>query len=102
MTIYLGRYFDYYQGPYSVTFPAGVTTASFSIGIRDDTNLELINETFAIVINDLLLPKNITYGKFERATVIIESDESKHINVNLSQWHTYIRVMNHGKLSKPC
>ena len=66
---------DYYQGPYSVTFPAGVTTASFTIRISDDNTLELTNEIFAIVINVLLLPKNVTYGKFERATVTIVSNE---------------------------
>ena len=68
---------DYYGGPYSVTIYAGATTASFSIGIRDDDDLELINETFMVIINDLLLPKHITYGNFERATVTIVSDESK-------------------------
>lgn len=97
MTILLGySYRDYYEGPYHVTFPAGVTTAWFTITIRDDSYLELTDETFGIAINDLLLPKDITYGKFERATVTIVSDESKcikmyviiHTHVNLSQWHT--------------
>ena len=78
--MYIGpaRYYsDYYPGPYVVTFPAGVTTASISIFIIDDSTLELIDETFFLVINDLLLPKHITYGDLWRATVTIVSNESK-------------------------
>ena len=73
--------YDYCTGPYYVKFPAGVTTASFRIWIDDhnDPNLDLINETFILAINDLLLPKSITQGSFDRATVIIVSDESKCI-----------------------
>ena len=56
-----------------------MTTASFRIPINNDANLELIDETFILAINDLLLPKNITQGSIDRATVIIVSDESKCI-----------------------
>lgn len=56
-------------------FPAGVTSVTFSIRITDDENLELFDETFLLVINDLLLPKNITHGDFGSATVTIVSDE---------------------------
>ena len=68
---------DYYPGPYTATFPAGVTTASIRIYIRDDTFLELTDETFLLFINDLLLPKHITHGDLWRATVTIVSNESK-------------------------
>ena len=69
--------YDYYGGPYSVTFSAGITTASFRITINDDRYLELTDEVFSLTINDLLLPKHITYGNLERATVTIVSNESK-------------------------
>ena len=36
---------DYTSGPYTVTFPAGQTTATFNIPITDDMILE-INEDF--------------------------------------------------------
>ena len=68
---------DYSSGPYSATFPAGVTTASFRIYITDDSALELTDETFLLFINDLMLPKHITYGDLWRATVAIVSNESK-------------------------
>ena len=78
--MYIGparHYIDYYPGPYTVTFPAGVTTASISIYITDDSSLELTDETFFLIINDLVLPKHITYGDLWRATVTIVSNESK-------------------------
>ena len=75
--MFAGYYWDdYYPGPYSVRFPAGVTTALFSITIRNDVYLELIDETFLLAINDLLLPKHVTLGNFDTATVTIVSDES--------------------------
>ena len=74
--VYLGKG-EYSSGPHSVTFPAGITTASIEIYIWDDPYLELINETFLLLINDLLLPKHITIGDNEKAIVTIVSNESK-------------------------
>lgn len=77
--VYIGSWIDYYAGPYTATFPAGVTTASLSIYIIDDSYLELIDQTFLLFINDLLLPKHITYGDLWKASVTIVSNESKDV-----------------------
>ena len=61
--------------------------ASIQIYIRDDNYFELTDETFLLVINDLLLPKHITYGNIEKATVTIVSNESKYV-VMLLYIHT--------------
>ena len=69
--------YDYYSGPYSIIFPAGLTTASYNITIVDDSSLELTNETFSLTI-DPLLPEDVTHGRLDTATVIIVSDEGKY------------------------
>ena len=69
--------YDYYSGPYSIIFPAGLTTASYNITIVDDSSLELTNETFSPTI-DPLLPEDVTHGRLDTATVIIMSDEGKY------------------------
>ena len=68
---------DYSAGSYRVTFPAGNTTASIRMYIRDDNDVELTNETFLLVINDLLLPKQIASGDIKRTTVAIVSNDGK-------------------------
>ena len=44
---------DYTSGPYSVTFPAGVTSVPFSISINEENILEE-NENFTLTINSSL------------------------------------------------
>lgn len=68
---------DFYSGPYRVTFPAGVTTASIRISISDDSYVETTDETFLSVIDDLSLPKHITSGDINRATVTIVSNDGR-------------------------
>lgn len=65
---------DYAPGPYSVMFPAGVTTVQFNIAINDDRVLEL-NERFNLVISPTLLPRDVTRGNIDQATMtIIDND----------------------------
>ena len=60
---------DYTSGPYTVTFPAGQTTATFNVPITDDMILEG-NENFILTINQTL-PTNVTRGTPNEATVVI-------------------------------
>ena len=61
---------DYNAGMYSVTFYAGMTVTSFSIGIVNDNNFEG-NETFAVEIPLTLKPNRVLRGKVHQASVII-------------------------------
>ena len=67
---------DYTSGPYTVTFPAGQTTATFDIPINDD-NIYEINENFILTINPSSLPSDVTVGSPSEATVTIV--DGKHI-----------------------
>ena len=60
---------------YMVSFPAGVTCASFNVSINDDTQLE-IDERFEIRIIDYLLPYGVeTTDNISSTTVVIEDNE---------------------------
>ena len=52
---------DYNSGPYNVTFPAGVTSVSFTITINNDNVLE-DHETFNLIIAEDSLPENVILG----------------------------------------
>ena len=67
---------DYNSGPYSVTFPAGVTTASFNIPITDDNILEN-NEDIQIEINVSSLPSRVSVSNPSQATVTIVDNDGK-------------------------
>ena len=67
---------DYTSGPYTVTFPAGQTTATFDVPINDDAILEG-NEDFILTIDQTSLPSNITRGSPGQATVTIVDDDRK-------------------------
>ena len=66
---------DYNSGPYSVTFPAGMTSVSFVIIINNDNILE-DDEDFNLAI----LPT--TYN-LSGATVIIINDDGKYNILNM-------------------
>ena len=66
---------DYTSGPYIVTFPAGITIASFGVPITDDMILE-IDENFMLAINSSL-PNGVTVSAPSDATVIIVNDDRK-------------------------
>ena len=67
---------DYNSGPYTVTFPAGVTTASFNISITDD-NISEDNEDIQIAINVSSLPSRVGVSNPGQSTVIIVNNHSK-------------------------
>ena len=61
---------DYSSGPYTVMFPAGMTTAYFVVSIINDNLLEG-NETFTLTLNPLLLPSDVIIGDPTEAIVTI-------------------------------
>ena len=67
---------DYGSGPYTVTFPAGETSASFDIPINDDGIYEG-NEDFMLTIDPSSLPTGGTVGNPGQATVTIVDDDRK-------------------------
>ena len=67
---------DYTSGPYSVTIPAGQTTATFDVPINDDDVLEG-NENFMLTINETALSPDVTRGNPGEATVTIVDDDRK-------------------------
>ena len=67
---------DYTSGPYSVTFPAGMTRASFSIPINNDYVLE-DDENFMLTIYPSSLPTGITLSDSGQATVTIVDNACK-------------------------
>ena len=66
---------DYTSGPYTVTIPAGSTTATFDVPITDDMILEEL-ENFMLTINSSL-PDGVTRGTPSEATVTIVDDDRK-------------------------
>ena len=67
---------DYTPGPYIVTFPAGVTSASFNVQIKDDNILEG-NEIFKFTIDLSSLPGDVTASNPLQATVTVVDDDCK-------------------------
>ena len=65
---------DYTSGPYTVTFLAGQTTATFDISINDDIMFEG-NENFMLTISSSLSPTGVTRGTPSQATVIIMDND---------------------------
>ena len=53
-----GRGADYDSGPYSATFPAGLTIASFNVSIHDDNVFEH-SETITLMIDESSLPSRV-------------------------------------------
>jgi len=65
---------DYDSGPYSVTFTAGVTSATFEVPINDDNIFENA-ENFTVTIVMAGLPTGVTRGDPASATVnIVDND----------------------------
>ena len=67
---------DYISGPYTVTFPAGQTTATFDVPINDDNILEGI-ENFMLTISPSSLPSSVFVGDANQATVTIVDNDRK-------------------------
>ena len=74
---------DYSSGPYTVTFPAGVTRVSFNISITDDIVLEG-DENFNLTIDPSSLPSRVSVINLGQATVtIVDDDGNNHEVVSL-------------------
>ena len=69
---------DYVSGPYTVTFPAGVTKVSFNVDIIDDAILEN-NETFELSINSNTLLDRVIINNPSKVTVTIVDNDGKLI-----------------------
>ena len=67
---------DYDSGPYTVTFTAGQTSASFDIQINNDNIFEA-NETFSLTIEPSSLPSTITLSSSATLTATILDDDCK-------------------------
>jgi len=67
---------DYNSGPYTVPFPAGVTSVSFDVPINNDNIVEN-NETFNLTILSSSSNK-VTLGSSVEATVTIFDRDCKH------------------------
>ena len=68
---------DYDSGPYTVTFPAGVTMVSFNVPINDDKISEDV-ENFMLTINQTSLPTDVSQHTASKATVSIVDNERKY------------------------
>ena len=66
---------DYTSGPYSVTFPAGVTSVPFNIPIKDDNIFEY-NEIFMLTIISSL-STGVQSGNPDQASVHIVDNDGK-------------------------
>ena len=66
---------DYSSGPYSVIFPAGITSATFDVPIENDNILET-NELFDLFISSPL-PDRIFQANPNQSTVTIVDNDSK-------------------------
>ena len=65
---------DYIIDTYSVTFTAGMTTASVDVPVIDDSISEN-NENFDIVIDQSSLPNRVSVGNPDQVTVTILDDD---------------------------
>ena len=70
---------DYDSGPYTVTFTAGVTSASFDVPINDDDICEN-DEDFTLTILRGTLPDGITCDGGRGIVTIVDDDCSVELN----------------------
>ena len=67
---------DYKSGPYTVTFPAGSTNATFDVSLMDDTISEG-NENFNLTIDPSSLPNRVNINDLSQVIVTIVDNEGK-------------------------
>ena len=89
---------DYIAGPYSVTFPSGMTIASFDISITNDNMFEG-SEDVKIEIIDSSLPNGIAVGYPDHAIVTIVDDDSKMASLTV---HRIIHAYNYVYMYISC
>ena len=71
---------DYTSGPYTVTIPAGQTTATFDVTINNDNILEG-DEDYVLTISLSSPPTGVTVGTPDQATVTIKNDDCKSLSL---------------------
>ena len=77
---------DYGSGPYTVTFPAGVTSVPFDVPIIDDNILEDL-ETFALTIHLASLPDQVSrQRRMDQTTVSIVDNDGKYEIIRICYW----------------
>ncbi|XP_065892786.1 uncharacterized protein [Dysidea avara] len=64
---------DYDSGPYTVTFTAGMTSASFNVAINDDNTFES-REFFYLTIDPSSLPNRVTLSSSILPAIILDDD----------------------------
>ena len=69
---------DYFPGPFSVTFPAGVTSVPFNVTLADDDLVEPY-ETFTLYIDTSSLPDSVKRVYPYSVSVTIVDDDSKFL-----------------------
>ena len=67
---------DYDSGPYTITIPAGMTSAALDVEIVDDNVIER-NETFYVAILTRSLPNGVVVGSPGQAQVTILNNNGK-------------------------
>ena len=67
---------DYVSGPYTITFPAGTTTATFNVSINDDDIVER-DENFELFIDPSSLPTGVIRAIPDVTTLTILDDDRK-------------------------
>jgi len=71
MSVFIGNV-DYNSGPYTITFPAGITSVSFDIAIIDD-NIREEHEYFNLII--ATVQERIHFGEYSNATIFIKDND---------------------------
>ena len=79
MLFYTGD-IDYFTGPFSVTFPAGVTSVPFNVTLADDDLVEAF-ERFTLYIDTNSLSKNLKRIYPYSVSVTIVDDDSKLLHL---------------------
>ena len=83
-----GQGIDYHSGPYTATFSAGTTIATFDVIINNDDMFRGARR-FQLSIDPSSLPDNVTTDNINQATVTIVDDDSKCILLCYLLTHTY-------------
>ena len=73
----LGGGIDYFSGPYLVAFPAGMTTATVTVQINDNTEYKDNSFYFTLAIVSDTLSSYVIIGETGYTTVTIVDDECK-------------------------
>lgn len=82
---------DYDSGPFSITIPAGDTSASFNVSIMIDNIFES-DESFNLMINSSSFPGRVSLQPDCVPRITIVNDESKLLSFDLKYHHFYLYI----------